>query len=285
MVIRSGAAPLFALAVLASGVLAHSRPVSAQFDSPGPAGLWRAESGPAGRSWTAVLRVDGPRLLGIVTSCTSYPGDLEILEGRVEGNTLTFKCQSPDGARVLTFTGQLNGNTIAFKWVKTGSGSVPYDDAFFGAGAPPGFSATRIANRAIPASRTRQAPAVTFEQILRASDTPQNWLTYSGNLQGHRYSPLTDINPDNVKDLKLAWLSQTATTSGQRATPLVVDGVMYTTRNTNDVVALDAENGRVLWVFPTLLLPAREQPEVADGPTADWRFQTARSISARSMRI
>jgi alcohol dehydrogenase (cytochrome c) len=254
MAIRSRATTtVFVCVVVASASLVPSRIASAQNDRANIAGLWRAESGPEGRSWTAVLRVDGSRLLGVVSSCTSYPDDVEILEGRVDGSTLSFKCKSPDGARTLTFTGQLNGNRIAFKWIKAGSGSVPYDDAFFGAGAPLEFSATRsinLANPAGPANRPRKAPAVTFEQILHAADTPQDWLTYSGNLLGHRYSPLTAINSDNVSGLKLAWLSQTTTTSGQRATPLVVDGVIYTTRNTNDVVALDAETGRVLWVHP-----------------------------------
>ncbi len=212
--------------------------------------MWRAEV--AGRSWTAVLRVEGPRLLGVVSSCASYPDDIAISEGRVDGSTVTFKCTSPDGARTLTFTGQLKGDRIAFTWERMGSGSVPYDAAFFGASAPSEFSATFVPNRSNPAAvdRTRTAPAVTFEQILRATETPQNWLTYSGNLQGHRYSPLANITATNVKDLALAWLSQTTTTSGQRSTPLVVDGVMYTTRNTNDVVALDGETGRALWVYP-----------------------------------
>jgi alcohol dehydrogenase (cytochrome c) len=40
---------------------------------------------------------------------------------------------------------------------------------------------------------------VTFDRILHADREPQNWLTYSGGLFGHRYSPLTQITPANVK--------------------------------------------------------------------------------------
>ena len=94
-----------------------------------------------------------------------------------------------------------------------------------------------------------RGPAVTFDRIVRADQEPQNWLTYSGNLQGHRYSPLSQITKASVKDLELAWLSQAPTNSRLESTPLVVDGIMYTTRNTNDVVALDAETGRVIWVY------------------------------------
>ena len=46
---------------------------------------------------------------------------------------------------------------------------------------------------------------VTFDQISKGADKSGNWLTYSGNLAGHRYSELTDINVNNVGKLKPAW--------------------------------------------------------------------------------
>src|SRR5262245_37177485 len=52
---------------------------------------------------------------------------------------------------------------------------------------------------------------VTFDRILRASQEPQNWLTYSGNLSGHRHTLLTQITPANVKNLELQWVFQTRT--------------------------------------------------------------------------
>lgn len=90
-------------------------------------------------------------------------------------------------------------------------------------------------------------PDVTFERILRAADQPENWLTYSGTLDGNRYSRLEQITRQNVANLELAWLRQKPTNGRLEATPLVVDGILYTTRNTNDVVALNAETGTVLW--------------------------------------
>ena len=279
--IRLAGALLVAFAAFVSLWWHESGSLLAQVIPANPVGMWRAEV--AGRSWTAVLRVDGPRLLGVVSSCTSYPADVAISEGRVDGSTITFKCTSPDGARTLTFRGQLEGNRIAFTWEKTGSGSVPYDAALFGAGAPSEFSATFVPNRSNTAvDRTRTAPTVTFEHILRATETPQNWLTYSGNLQGHRYSPLADITAANVKDLSLAWLSQITTTSGQRSTPLVVDGVIYTTRNTNDVVALDGETGRVLWVYPYAPMQGARASGGGGRPNRGLAISAARSFSARS---
>ena len=94
---------------------------------------------------------------------------------------------------------------------------------------------------------------VSFERILRAAQEPQNWLTYSGTLFGHRYTGLTQITPANAKNLELQWVFQTRgpaeATEKSEATPLVVDGVMYTVLSPNHVVALDAATGRMFWMY------------------------------------
>ncbi len=93
---------------------------------------------------------------------------------------------------------------------------------------------------------------VTFDRIVKAGQEPQNWLTYSGNLNSQRYSLLDQITPANVKGLELQWVLQVRTLTGAdkwEATPLVVDGVMYTTRPPNEVVALDAATGRIFWTY------------------------------------
>src|SRR5580700_8141493 len=69
---------------------------------------------------------------------------------------------------------------------------------------------------------------VTFDRILNANKEPQNWLTYSGTMMSQRYSLLTQITPDNAKNLEPAWTYKVQTTEKFEATPLVVDGVMYT---------------------------------------------------------
>jgi alcohol dehydrogenase (cytochrome c) len=90
---------------------------------------------------------------------------------------------------------------------------------------------------------------VSFDRILGANNEPQNWLTYSGSLMGQRYSLLTQITPANVKDLELQWVFQARSLEKFEATPLVVDGVLYTVQAPNDVVAIDAVTGRVFWVY------------------------------------
>jgi alcohol dehydrogenase (cytochrome c) len=100
-----------------------------------------------------------------------------------------------------------------------------------------------------PANKEAQVTNVPFERILNASKEPQNWLTYSGGLSSQRYSELTQITPDNVKNLALKWVFQSRSLEKHEVTPLVVDGVMYTVQGINDVFALDAATGKTLWSY------------------------------------
>src|SRR5712671_1476547 len=89
---------------------------------------------------------------------------------------------------------------------------------------------------------------ISFERILGANKEPENWLTYSGTELSQRHSLLTQITPANVKNLELQWAFQARSLEKFEATPLVVDGVLYTVQAPNDVVAMDAATGRVFWV-------------------------------------
>jgi alcohol dehydrogenase (cytochrome c) len=97
---------------------------------------------------------------------------------------------------------------------------------------------------------------VTFDRILRADREPHNWLSYSGTPFNQRYSPLTQINTANARNLELQWVWQARSLEKFEATPLVVDGVLYTVQAPNDVVAMDAETGRPFWT--TTYAPAPE---------------------------
>jgi alcohol dehydrogenase (cytochrome c) len=88
---------------------------------------------------------------------------------------------------------------------------------------------------------------VTFDRLLHAEREPQNWLTYSGTVNGQRYSPLTQVTPANVKNLELQWVWQAKSVEKFETTALVVDGILYTIQAPNDVYALDAVTGRVFW--------------------------------------
>jgi len=84
-----------------------------------------------------------------------------------------------------------------------------------------------------------------FDRIVNASREPGNWLTYSGSYQGHRFSPLGQITPANVAQLRVKWAYQFPEPRTE-VSPIVVDGVMYIT-GPNTAAALDLRTGRELW--------------------------------------
>jgi quinohemoprotein ethanol dehydrogenase len=93
---------------------------------------------------------------------------------------------------------------------------------------------------------------------------PQNWITHGGNWQEHRFSILSQINTDNVSQLKPAWSFDYDTTRGQESTPLVIDGVMYVTTAWSKVYALDAKTGTQLWFFDPKVPGAAGVPTCCD---------------------
>jgi alcohol dehydrogenase (cytochrome c) len=87
---------------------------------------------------------------------------------------------------------------------------------------------------------------VNFEQVRKGPDA--NWLTYAGDYQARRHSPLKQINRRNVATLVSKWTYHVEGANHLEATPLVYDGVMYVT-NSNEVHALDARTGRRIWQY------------------------------------
>ena len=106
----------------------------------------------------------------------------------------------------------------------------------------------------IPASQASLAPpgkaAVTGARIIAADSEPGNWMTYGRTYDEQRFSPLKQINAQNVGQLHLAWhYDLAAAHRAQESTPIVVDGVMYVTSAWSKVFALDPATGKELWVF------------------------------------
>ncbi|MGH8227021.1 MAG: PQQ-dependent dehydrogenase, methanol/ethanol family [Steroidobacteraceae bacterium] len=111
-----------------------------------------------------------------------------------------------------------------------------------------------VAVQALAAPGVQASPAariawVTAARLSHASGEPQNWLTTGHDDASTWFSPLKRINAGNVQRLRLAWHYDLDTHRGQEATPVVVDGVMYTTSAWSEVQALDAATGRLLWQF------------------------------------
>ena len=100
------------------------------------------------------------------------------------------------------------------------------------------------------------APAFSAEEL--AADPRENWLTNGGALSNARYSPLDEIDSENVGELKGEWMvhlngSGEATKYSAEAQPIVYEGVMYVVTGADDVFAVDVETGKKLWVYEAKL--------------------------------
>src|SRR2546430_17267001 len=85
---------------------------------------------------------------------------------------------------------------------------------------------------------------VTSQRLLDSAKEPQNWLMYSGDYAGHRYSTLDQISKSNAASIVPKWAYQTMAGGKFETTPLVVDGVLYATGADDRAFALDAPSGR-----------------------------------------
>jgi alcohol dehydrogenase (cytochrome c) len=94
---------------------------------------------------------------------------------------------------------------------------------------------------------------VTPQRLLDSAKEPQNWLMYSGDYAGQRFSGLDQINAGNAGTLVAKWVYQTAATGKFETTPIVVDGVMYGTGQDDRAFALDARSGRPIWLYQRTL--------------------------------
>jgi len=110
-----------------------------------------------------------------------------------------------------------------------------------------------ISALALSVSTVMSAPAVWSQAGTDVTDG--DWPQYNGNLAAQRYSPLDQINAENVGSMQIAWRFSTANFGPSAEfnatfTPLEVDGILYTTVGAHrDVAALDATTGQVLWLW------------------------------------
>src|SRR5438046_8394877 len=91
---------------------------------------------------------------------------------------------------------------------------------------------------------------VTDDRLLNAGSDGANWLMYNRTYSGWRFSPLEQINTGNVKKLVPKWIFAGGTLGDQQTTPIVNDGIMFTTSTAlgvNRVQAINAATGELLW--------------------------------------
>ncbi|MGH7678651.1 MAG: PQQ-dependent dehydrogenase, methanol/ethanol family [Gemmatimonadaceae bacterium] len=102
---------------------------------------------------------------------------------------------------------------------------------------------------AVGCSRDSAVDGVDDERLAQAASDTANWLTHGRTYDEQRFSPLRAIDAGNVSRLGLVWSRDLNTTRGLEATPLVVDGVIYTTGSWSVVYAVEARTGNVLWTY------------------------------------
>ena len=89
--------------------------------------------------------------------------------------------------------------------------------------------------------QTQNFKPVTDEVLKNPS--PDDWLMFSRTYDAQRFSPLTQINKQNVGQLRLAWVREMGSSGSQESVPLVYRGVIYTFHPGAVIQALDATNG------------------------------------------
>src|SRR5947207_11877559 len=93
-------------------------------------------------------------------------------------------------------------------------------------------------------------------RVGAAADNAADWPTVGNDPGGMKYSPLTQITPANVAQLKQAWTYDTgAPANGYTATPIVINSIMYLPVRGTTIVALKADAGTELWKFDLKTLP------------------------------
>src|SRR5262249_51031882 len=99
------------------------------------------------------------------------------------------------------------------------------------------------------AAHAAAAGAVDRKALVAAADNRSEWLTHGRTYDEQRFSPLEQINTNNVKNLGLAWFADLDTARGQEATPLVINGTIYITTARSEVKAYDAVSGKLRWEY------------------------------------
>src|SRR5215471_14561843 len=113
---------------------------------------------------------------------------------------------------------------------------------------------------------------VTAERLRKPEDG--DWLMVRRTYDGWGYSPLEQINTKNVAKLVPVWEFSTGVTSGHEAPPLVTNGVMFIATPSNQVIAIEAKTGKILWRF------RRTVPEGSLVP-----HQTSRGVALYGDRV
>ena len=122
------------------------------------------------------------------------------------------------------------------------------------------FALTLALSSSVIASQTPQT--VNQQAIVEPGG---EWLSYGRTYREQRFSPLDNINRDNIGELDLAWSFKFDTARGMEATPIVNNGVIYVSTGWSHVHALDARTGQELWHYDAKV-PKAQLAKTCCGP-------------------
>ena len=148
------------------------------------------------------------------------------------------------------------GVWVLFVLLLVPAGLVGYAIGKDEANEEPAKAAEQAVDNATQTPQIEPAPAFSAEQL--SEEPKEAWLTNGGTLSNQRYSPLDEIDTDNVGDLKGVWMTDLAGSGvaakySAEAQPIVYQGVMYVPTGADDVFAVSVDTGKVLWRYEAKL--------------------------------
>jgi quinoprotein glucose dehydrogenase len=137
-------------------------------------------------------------------------------------------------------------------------------------------------------------PALSGDRRNKPANATDDWPAYGHDAGGTRYSPLAQINRDNVKQLKLAWEYHTGALEVKgrstakaafEATPIMVDGTLYLTTPFNRVIALDPTTGKERWAYDPKINLSTSYSEMTSRGVSTWLDQKLKADAPNRRRI
>ena len=130
--------------------------------------------------------------------------------------------------------------------------------------------------------------------VAKTSSADAGWPNYGNDAGGNRFSPLSQVNRENVAQLKVAWtyhtgaLDQLGDLKGRatfETTPILVDGRLYLSTPLDQVIALEPATGKKIWEFDPKIDKTMNFSEVTSRGVSAWRDAAAKAGQACSLRI
>jgi alcohol dehydrogenase (cytochrome c) len=123
--------------------------------------------------------------------------------------------------------------------------------------APAAFAQPEVSGATTSVARPMATPisSITQQRLDAAASDPKDWIHPNGSYDQQRFYPGNQVNTGNVKQLKPAFVFQTAVLESMETAPIVVDGIMFLTTSFNHVYAIDAATGEEYWHYKHKLGP------------------------------